>query len=374
MSRCAILVTDRQLLPITSGNRIRILGVIAALRALGWKVVLVARPDVAPPEQLRPLLDGFAAVNAPPFLGGDMARFDVAPFRRAVERLVHEVKPALVIAEYAWLAPALSRIPRFIRRVIDCHDVMHERTSRFHAAGLHPWVVCTREEEARLLSVGDVILATQEREAALFRQMLPRTRVDCILTPIELPHGFARTATTSNVVLTVGANHPGNAAVLDFARDVWPAVTHRIPDARLHVVGGIGSLLPALPGVDCIGHVDDLRPHYAAASVVVCPVTTGTGVKTKMLEALRYGRATIVTVEATEGLPLPARRSWVTVPTLYACADAIVALMGDLGERAELEAAAFEFGELHLAQRPFRAKIAAFLPNAATRSLAHFFA
>jgi succinoglycan biosynthesis protein ExoO len=373
MSPCAILVTDRQLLPITTGNRLRILGVLNALRELGWTVVLVGIPEAAPGELLRPLVDDFVRVPAVPFLGGDITAFDARPFRRAVTRLARERRPSLVIAEYLWLAPVLSSLPRFVRRVIDCHDVFHERTERFVAAGLHPWAACTRQQERKLLSNGDVVLATQDREASIFRDLLPHMRVLSILTPIDLPFGFRRTSVNNKVVMTVGSKHPGNEAVLEFARDVWPKVVEQVPDARLHVVGGVGSLLPAaLPGVDNIGQVADLDRHYAAASVVVCPVIVGTGVKTKMLEALRFGKATVVTPMATEGMKQPQRPAWVTASTLAQCADAIVHLLADSGARASLESAAFAFGERHLARGPFRAEINKVLPNPLTRALARF--
>ena len=374
MSRCAIVVTDRQLLPITSGNRLRILGVIAALRSLGWKVVLVGVAGVAPREQLRSLVDGFVCVDAAAFSGGDLARFDPRPFRRAVDRLARSLKPALVVAEYVWLAPALSRLPRFVRRIVDCHDLFHERTQRFAAAGLHPWARCTLDEELRRLSIGDVILATQEREAERLRDLLPHKRVACILTPIELPAGYAPTHSGRLVVLTVGANHPGNDAVLEFARNAWPRVVERVPAAILQVVGGISLSLAPLPGVENIGQVVDLRDHYTSAAVVVCPVTIGTGVKTKMLEALRFGKATVVTTAATEGMPRPARPTWLVATTLEQSADLVADLLGNPQQRAVLETAAFEFGERHLAQAAFRGQIEAVLPDLLARSLAQLLA
>lgn len=370
MSRCAVLVTDRQLLPLVTGNRVRILGILAALRALGWRVVLVARPDAAPLAELRRRVDGFVAVSAPAFAGGDVDAFDPGPFRRAVERAVRTHGASIVIAQYVWLAPALARLPRFVRRVIDCHDLFHQRTERFRAAGLHPWAACTREQERRRLEHGDVILATQEREAAALRALLPRRRVACILTPIPLPAGFVRRQSAGRTVLAVGASHPGNEAIVEFAVECWPRVVAGVPGARLRVVGGIGARLPALPDVDAVGQVPDVAPHYAEAAVVVCPVTLGTGVKTKFLEALRFGKATVVTPAGLEGMPEPSRAAWIEAASLPACADAIVALLGDAPLRARLESAAFEFGESHLGDRPFRERIGRLLPHALQRGLA----
>jgi len=358
----ALLVTDRRLLPAWSGNRLRILGVIRALRALGWKVVLVGA-NLGPLEQLKPLVDGLFAVRARSFPGGDLATFDARPFRRAVDRAAAEVRPAVAIAEYAWLAPALRTLPRGVRRWVDCHDVLHERTARFRAAGLDPWTICTREQEAGLLNCADVLITCQERDAQVLQTLLPRKRTVCMLTQIDLPEGFGPVPAHGNMVLAVGAHHAGNEGICEFASEAWPRVIARVPQARLKIVGGIGALLPDLPGIDVVGQVDDLHRHYESAAVVVCPVTVGSGVKTKMLEALRLGKAVVVTPAAEEGLPISERRAWVTADSLPACADAVAALLEDGTGRAQLEERAFAFGEKHLSAESFQDQIRPLLPN-----------
>src|SRR5262249_39593299 len=148
---------------------------------------------------------------------------------------------------------------------------------------------------------------------------------------------FSRSPGRGNIVLAVGANHPGNFAIGEFARYAWPRVLARVPEARLDIVGGIGTALPAFPGGRVLGLVADLHAHYAAAAVVICPVTVGTGVKTKMLEALRYGKAVVATTAAAEGMPISHERAWVTAQSLLECADSVVDLLSDERARAELE-------------------------------------
>jgi glycosyltransferase involved in cell wall biosynthesis len=363
MTPWAIMVTDVRLIPTLSGNRLRILGFIRALRALGWKVALVAPPDVAPARELRTLVDDVLFVRARRFAGGRLAEFDARPFRDAVNRMAAKVRPCVVVAQYAWLGPALSELPNGVRRWVDCHDLLHERTERFGAVGLDPWAACTWAEEQACLAHADVLILTQEGETARLLTLMPDKDVRCILTPVDPPRGFARRPGSGETVLTVGANHPGNRAVLDFARDAWPRVLARIPTARLHVVGGIGAALPPLPGVDVLGQVADLAAHYAAAAVVACPVTTGTGIKTKMLEAMRFGKAVVTTTIGVEGMPVPAAPAWIATETLDESADAIADLLGDAERRAAIEDAASAFAELHVAGAAFRRGIGALLPD-----------
>jgi len=362
--RWMIFVTDVQLYPMVSGNRMRILSFIRVLRELGLKVALVAPANLAPAEQLRWMVDDFFPVPGRPFCGGRMAGFNVAPFRYAVDKMLERVVakggastlPVAAVAQYAWLGASLAGLPPGVSRWIDCHDLLHERTERFSVLGLDPWASCTWEEEKRCLESSDGVIATQEREAALLRELLPAKRVECILTPAELPRGFLPSRAGGKIVLTVGAKHPGNFAVDDFVREGWPRVLDRVPGAELHIVGTIGGAVRSAQGVRKFGWVKDLRPYYDAASVVVCPVETGTGVKTKLLEAMRYGKAVVATRAAAEGIPAP-QEAWSLVDSVAGCADAIVELLGDSDRRRALETAGFEFAAEAASPESFRVQI-----------------
>jgi glycosyltransferase involved in cell wall biosynthesis len=50
--------------------------------------------------------------------------------------------------------------------------------------------------------------------------------------------------------------------------------------------------------------VPDIRPYVAPASVYVCPLRWGTGVKNKVLAALAMGKAVVATPQSIEGLDL----------------------------------------------------------------------
>jgi glycosyltransferase involved in cell wall biosynthesis len=76
----------------------------------------------------------------------------------------------------------------------------------------------------------------------------------------------------------------------------WSAVRAQCPDAMLVIVGS-GDLLEPLratapPGVIFTGHVDDPRPWYAAADLVVLP-SRWEGLPLTLLEALAVGRSVV---------------------------------------------------------------------------------
>jgi glycosyltransferase involved in cell wall biosynthesis len=369
MNRCAAIVTDQILVPPWGGNRVRILGIFGTLRALGWKVVLITLPPNTP-EKLEDLVDEIVYVRGQMFKGGDIRTFKVGPFQRAVAKVVARSRPAIVIAEYAWLAPALLSVPRSALRCVDCHDLLFERMERFIAAGMDPWVICSKSHEIALLNCADIVIAIQHREEAMLRSMLPNKKVHCLLPHIELPQEFQRTSPSGSIVLAVGAGHCGNNGIRAFATSEWARVIERVPNARLQIAGRISVCIDPQPGIELLGEVADLCSRYATAAVVVCPIEIGTGAKIKTLEALRYGRAIVATPAAVEGLQVPAERAWVVQDSLSECAHSVAILLADSKARTQLENAAFTYGERYISREASLKQIRPILPSRWMRLLA----
>ncbi|WP_086736871.1 glycosyltransferase [Erythrobacter colymbi] len=98
--------------------------------------------------------------------------------------------------------------------------------------------------------------------------------------------------------LFVGGGFFGNLEGLRwYAREVAPRVK-----MRTLVVGRGLDALGALPdNVEKIGPVEDLSPWYAGAALVIAPILSGSGMKTKVAEALMHGKRVVGTTEAFTG-------------------------------------------------------------------------
>ena len=57
------------------------------------------------------------------------------------------------------------------------------------------------------------------------------------------------------------------------------------------------------PGVSMPGGVDDVRPYLERATVFVCPLHVGSGLRVKLLEAMAAGLPVVGTTPSFEGLP-----------------------------------------------------------------------
>jgi glycosyltransferase involved in cell wall biosynthesis len=83
---------------------------------------------------------------------------------------------------------------------------------------------------------------------------------------------------------------PNVEAALEFSNDIFPRIRREFPDAVFHLVGASpGEKIRQLaerPGIRIAADLGDLRPAVCSASVYVCAIRHGTGLKSKMLEAM----------------------------------------------------------------------------------------
>jgi glycosyltransferase involved in cell wall biosynthesis len=89
----------------------------------------------------------------------------------------------------------------------------------------------------------------------------------------------------------------------DFLRFAWPTVRQCVPTAVLRVAGGIGrGVPPGSPGVEVLGHVQDLAAEYVNARVAINPTVAGTGLKIKTVEALAHTTPVVGWPHSRDGL------------------------------------------------------------------------
>lgn len=86
---------------------------------------------------------------------------------------------------------------------------------------------------------------------------------------------------------------PNIEAALEFANEIFPLIRKRVPDAVFHLVGAHpGPKIQELAnrsGIRISANLPDLRAAVCSAGVYVCAIRHGTGLKSKMLEALAMG-------------------------------------------------------------------------------------
>jgi polysaccharide biosynthesis protein PslH len=138
------------------------------------------------------------------------------------------------------------------------------------------------------------------------------------------------------------------------ASEVLPRVRERVPDAVLRIAGARPTTavqrLDELPGVTVVGPVPSMAPELHRAAVAVLPMSSGSGMKNKVIEAFCAGTPVVTNAAGIDGLTgVEPGRHHVQAEGAQAIADACVRLLADDGERRRLAAAARE-----LVERDFR--------------------
>jgi succinoglycan biosynthesis protein ExoO len=149
----------------------------------------------------------------------------------------------------------------------------------------------------------------------------------------------------------VGSNTAPNVVGLNwFVSEVWPRVAASRPNATLKIAGSVARALSNLPAkVECLGVVPDLKPVYEAAGVVVSPLTVGSGLKIKLVEAMGEGKAIVATSVSVQGIAGEVSGAVLVEDDPAAFAGALVALLGDRARRAELGRASLAIARSHFA-------------------------
>ena len=242
--------------------------------------------------------------------------------RRWIEGLLTERKMDLALCYSSGVAPFVLAHSQ-LRRVMDFVDVDSDKWRQYAQAnqGLTRMIY---QREARRLAQFERTVATQfdasvlvsEAEAKFFRQQVPAA-ADKVH---GIPNGVGGEywdpqriyanpyQPAERVVVFVGAmDYRANVhAATWFAREVWPHILARRPDARFYIVGSKPTAavraLGQLAGIVVTGRVEDVRPYLAHAHAVAAPLRIARGIQNKVLEALAMEKVLLATPEAWEGI------------------------------------------------------------------------
>ena len=266
--------------------------------------------------------------------------FDSPAFHAAVRASLKKWRPAIAQLEFTQMAQyAEDCAPA--KTILVEHDITFDLQEQLLRASPGEWEL--------------------ERQLGRWRayETSAWKRVDCVVTMSEkdravvgsgavcLPNGVdtdrfrpAGVKPEPGRLLFIGsfAHLPNVLAVEFFLREVWPL----LPGVTLHVIAGAGherfrNIEGA--GITVEDFVADVRPAYAAAAVVIAPLTVSAGTNIKILEALAMGKAVVSTRAGINGLELVSGRDLLVADGAEAFAEAVQRLLAD---RAELERGARE--------------------------------
>ncbi len=245
-----------------------------------------------------------------------------------------KMAPHVILADTIFRSPVLGepvlREPALapVQSVIIAHDVFHLRHRALQIAGYSVYPpALTREKEAGLLSLANVIAAIQPEEAAVFRQMCPDKEICTVPMPAQPCKRPGKSAKIAGRLVFVGsATLPNLDGLRWLFAEIWPALTATCPAVTLDLVGECGSALPTLPpGVARLGRVRLLSPILHRSALAISPLRVGSGLKIKILDYARHGLITVATKKSLEGFAEDESAPFIAVSDAEGFVEAVLA-------------------------------------------------
>jgi glycosyltransferase involved in cell wall biosynthesis len=231
-------------------------------------------------------------------------------------------------------------------------DAMHEQRRQVFAnsEGLQRVIyglryVLNRSHEKHIYEAFDACLVVTQLDKELLESLNPR--IHCIVVPIGVDVAYfspvERDEEPSSLIFLSAMQYPAQVAnVLHFYNEVFPLIREQSPDVKLYLVGRdpVKEVvdLSADPSVFVTGYVEDVRPYMTKSTVFIAPIILGTGMKTKVLEAMSMSKAIVTTTMGVQGIAVKNREHVMVADNPDEFARETVSLLADQHARATLGA------------------------------------
>lgn len=208
-----------------------------------------------------------------------------------------------------------------------------------------------RAEEEFSRQFDDVIFVSQT-ETDLFNKMTGTKKAKTVTMGVDYAYYSQEVEPAAGCTDVAFLGNMKYGPNVDALRFIVSEVLARIhPAPTLTVVGSVPesviSEFSINQGVRFTGRVEDVRPHITGAKVFLAPITSGSGIKTKILEAMAMGAPVVTNSVGAEGLMAVRGRDIVVEDNPSDLAVAVKELLDDPARRMALSANGREYVRGH---------------------------
>lgn len=298
--------------------------------------------------------------------------------KEIIDQLFDEEKPKYVIGDMVRSTEYIKDAPAF--RIADLDDLIslrYERQLESDIDSINPygaflntmpgvlqkillfrplkkWVLkheikLLREYEMEMGRVCEKTVFVAKKEAADFNRRLGMDKASAVPIGVDTDYySYRKVGKSGDIIGFLGSMsvaHNDNAA-RHFILDILPLIVKKNPAVKFTVIGGGASdelMKLASQNVEFTGRVGDVREFLERCKVFVCPMTFGSGIKTKNLEAMAMGLPVVTTSIGAENIGAEPEKEWIVADDNKEFADAVLALLADEVKRDEIGYCASNF-------------------------------
>lgn len=364
MKKQLLFVTSRLPWPTTSGRKVSLWHYCRGLSERGFEVSLYVFPEWDQPRTAEGKPDFIREVRfAAPVGKGEKLRnlllrslfgknrwplqcalYYSRKNAAAIAAFAKELAAEVVIFDMIRTAPYMDAItPRTVRKILDLDDLLSLRYSRQLAAGVGDvsvagryaggmstladrllcrgvvgkWVLRFEQKRLQRAEVyyakkADGVILVSPEETAAFNRVLGEEKTVAVPMGVDV-EAFSAALRMHKAHRTFG--FVGNLHVAANVASLDRIVQHILPrlegNFTFEVVGPcppeVRERYRDVPGVRLLGEVESLVPVVGRWQCMLSPIAFGSGIKTKILEAMAMGLPVVTNAVGAEGiLPSPA--------------------------------------------------------------------
>lgn len=275
----------------------------------------------------------------------------------SIDHIIEELRPAHIYCQLTRVCEYVLHI-KDVPKTLDYQDAFAKGVERSieRESFFLRWLY--RMEHRRLLRYetlvfdhfdNTTIISAQDRECINHPD---RHRIVIVPNGVDLEHFQSRQAEKDyDLVFTGNMAYPPNIdSVVFLVNRVLPLVWKETPGVKLLVAGATpAAQIRILEGknVHVSGWVEDISESYARARIFIAPMQISVGLQNKLLEAMAMQLPCITSELANNALGGTHNRNVLICSSPREYADAIVRLLANPEDAANLSAAGYEFVKEH---------------------------
>lgn len=236
-------------------------------------------------------------------------------FISEVHTIIQEANPDIVQIDFAGYIDVGLAVPAGIKKVFVHHELRLARLISFFESGeyaMQPYdtyaIELIKKQELLFLKLYDGIFVFSGADK---RKLLDEGLTNNIyVSPFSVLDAFFREITKENtridkLVFVGGGNHSPNVDAVEWYADEIAGEINKIRKLPLHIAGkwseAVISRYKNNPDIVFAGYVEDLV-SYCQHSLMLVPVRTGSGIRSKIIYAMAQGVPVISTSMGCEGI------------------------------------------------------------------------
>lgn len=350
-----ILVLSDKVLSRRLGDGLRVHGLLGQLASRHqFDFICFSQPGERLEAEMRGIFDQVTLVPAPEptrtsLLRRAFRRFSASEFkttsddmRRAVATALQDHRYDLILEEAANTILNLPGEPIDTPIIVDSIDepLLREVRALRHAQWRNRPGHLYRawrfwQYERSMLERAALNIYVSELDASIYRRLFPGRAVAVVPNGVDTSFFVPSEASPDRNYIVFEGNmnfEPNVDTARRLVRDILPLVARQVPNIRVGLVGRapVPQVMElASERVEVTGTVPDVRPYLARASVFVCPMRLGSGIKNKILQAWAMRRPVVATSASLGGLSAYDGVNLLVRDEPGSFADAVVKLIQD---------------------------------------------